>query len=340
MALPEKTHEFDVCLSFAGEDRAYVARVARALNRLGVRVFYDDDEKVALWGKDLYEHLNWVYTKAARFCVLFASQHYAAKVWTNHERRAAQARALEENREYILPVRFDDTEIPGLNKTVTYIDLRRIGSSELASLIRKKLGPPVRRNFLPSNPDRLFEALDAYEEHQQEEVESRARSVLAHLTRMTEQERVVLFQVFNHGCPAELPENVHISLDLLRRETSLPPSELVSILRGISSLGFHSSLRPEDEGHGESLLIVVEWHDMSVANDEFDDGIFGSGNATKVLSEMIGLELGNYCFECTPDALQKFAKTLDFSALSTATLEDQQHGSDNKETSTRRKSGH
>jgi hypothetical protein len=94
MARGNELQEFDVCLSFAGEDRAYVARVARALQRLGVRVFYDEYEKAALWGKDLYEHLNWVYTKAARFCVLFASEHYAAKVWTNHERRRLKQEPL------------------------------------------------------------------------------------------------------------------------------------------------------------------------------------------------------------------------------------------------------
>jgi hypothetical protein len=89
MARANELQEFDVCLSFAGEDRAYVGRFARALKRLGVKSSYDEYEKVARWCKDLYEHLNWIYTKAARFCVLFASKHYAAKVWTNHERKAA-----------------------------------------------------------------------------------------------------------------------------------------------------------------------------------------------------------------------------------------------------------
>jgi hypothetical protein len=66
-----------------------------------------------------------VYRKLARYCVLFASADYARKVWTNHERRSAQARALRERSEYVLPARFDDTEIPGLSSTVGYIDLRR-----------------------------------------------------------------------------------------------------------------------------------------------------------------------------------------------------------------------
>ena len=81
---------YDVCLSFAGEQRPYVSEAADALRSFGIRVFYDDYEKAALWGKDLYEHLDWVYRKVARYCLVFISSDYAAKVWTTHERRSAQ----------------------------------------------------------------------------------------------------------------------------------------------------------------------------------------------------------------------------------------------------------
>jgi len=40
--------EYDVCLSFAGEDRAYVNRVAKSLRAKGIRVFYDDNEQASL----------------------------------------------------------------------------------------------------------------------------------------------------------------------------------------------------------------------------------------------------------------------------------------------------
>lgn len=49
-------YDYDVTLSFAGEDRAYVEKVAAALYSLGIRVFYDRYEQVDLWGKDLYTH--------------------------------------------------------------------------------------------------------------------------------------------------------------------------------------------------------------------------------------------------------------------------------------------
>jgi hypothetical protein len=133
--------EYDVCLSFAGEQRTYVSDVADALRASGIRVFYDQYERAALWGKDLYEHLDWVYRKAARYCLVFISSDYAAKVWTTHERRSAQARALEESREYVLPVRFDNTELPGLPPTVAYVSANELTAEELASLTMRKLGP-------------------------------------------------------------------------------------------------------------------------------------------------------------------------------------------------------
>jgi len=58
-------YRYDVCLSFAGEDRNYVDKVADELRAAGVRVFYDLYEQVDLWGKDLYVHLNDVYSGAA-----------------------------------------------------------------------------------------------------------------------------------------------------------------------------------------------------------------------------------------------------------------------------------
>lgn len=142
-------HNYDVALSFAGEDRPYVAEVANMLRQLGVRVFYDEYEEVDLWGKDLYSHLDKVYRKDAQFCVMFISRNYANKVWTNHERQSAQARALQES-SYILIARFDDTDIPGVRETIAYVDLSKKDPIELAHLIARKLGPEFKIDELVS----------------------------------------------------------------------------------------------------------------------------------------------------------------------------------------------
>jgi len=134
--------EYEVVLSFAGEDREYVERVAEILKLNQVSLFYDNYEEASLWGKDLVEHLHKVYGGSARFCVMFISKYYADKVWPTHERRSAFEKAIESKEEYILPARFDDTSIPGLRKTIGYVDLKNKSPEDLAALILEKLGRP------------------------------------------------------------------------------------------------------------------------------------------------------------------------------------------------------
>jgi hypothetical protein len=140
-------YEIDICLSFAGEQRPYVEQVARLLRERGVSVFYDGYEEAGLWGKDLYEHLDSVYRTKSRFCILFASGEYAEKVWTTHERKSAQARAIQGSEEYILPARFDDTEIPGIRPTVGYVDLRTRSPGQLVDLVVRKLASVSGRHL-------------------------------------------------------------------------------------------------------------------------------------------------------------------------------------------------
>ena len=131
--------EYDIAISFAGEDRATAEKYANMLSSKGVKVFYDKYEESGLWGEDLYEYLDDVYRKKARYCVIFISQYYASKLWTNHERKSAQARAFIDNKAYILPVRLDNTALPGIRETVGYIDLRHTHLEELVELTLKKL---------------------------------------------------------------------------------------------------------------------------------------------------------------------------------------------------------
>jgi len=132
---------YEVVLSFAGEQqRYYVEAVAAVLKARGVSVFYDKYEEATLWGKDLVEHLDAVYGGGARYCMIFSSAEYAEKVWSTHERRSALERAVNARIEYILPVRFDDTELPGIRSTVGYVRAQAKTPEALADPILQKLG--------------------------------------------------------------------------------------------------------------------------------------------------------------------------------------------------------
>jgi hypothetical protein len=134
-----RNFQYDVAFSFAGEDRKIVRRLADQLISKNVKVFFDERERAELWGKDLYQHLQKVYRDMARYCVILISEAYARKLWAKHELKQAQARAFEENEEYILPIRLDDTEMPAINRTIGYVDLRTTNLAEVTDLILQKL---------------------------------------------------------------------------------------------------------------------------------------------------------------------------------------------------------
>ncbi|MGI5487969.1 toll/interleukin-1 receptor domain-containing protein [Microtetraspora malaysiensis] len=298
-ATPSTEREYDVCLSFASEQQSYVEKVAHHLRSYGIRVFYSDYEKAALWGKDLHEHLDWVYQHSAQYCVLFASADYAAKVWTSHERKSAQARALVENSDYVLPVRFDDTEIPGLRPTIQYVDARNTTEIELVDLICDKLGRPLKKNHFPHNPIALFDALQVVDDAERAYVEAVGRSFMREMTRTALDERRLIGHIFLMGCHSHLPDNVHISLDIVRRDLSISPNQVLETLRRLDSLGFEFKLRESMEDHAERDIVEVSWLNPMSYNDKAMME-YSLEYATLVAARIIEFGAGNSdgCLQC------------------------------------------
>ncbi|UCR88703.1 toll/interleukin-1 receptor domain-containing protein [Mycetocola spongiae] len=133
-------HDFDVAVSFAGEDRAYVESVVKIVKDAGFKVFYDEDQKVEFWGEDLTEYFPDVYERRSRYVVMFISKNYAVKPWARLERRSVLARALNEKKSYLLPVRIDSTNLPGVRETIGYLDAQLEKPAEVATAICRKLG--------------------------------------------------------------------------------------------------------------------------------------------------------------------------------------------------------
>jgi hypothetical protein len=131
--------EYDVALSFAGEDRSIVEEFTGRLKAKNIEVFHDEYEAGDMWGRDLVDHLVNIYSRKARYCVMFISRYYPLKKWTKVERMAAQERALRDPNEYILPLRVDDTQVPGVEETTGYRDLREHSMESIVELLEKKL---------------------------------------------------------------------------------------------------------------------------------------------------------------------------------------------------------
>lgn len=143
--------KYDVTLSFAGEERPYVEKIAQILKKQNIKVFYDYFEIGNLWGKDLYQYLQSIYRDQARYCVIFFSKNYLKKSWTRHELKQAQERTFYENSEYILPIVMDInlSEVPGINTTTGYIDYNNFTPEQIANFIIEKLNNPI--NIVDNN---------------------------------------------------------------------------------------------------------------------------------------------------------------------------------------------
>lgn len=161
----EETQDFDIAVSFAGEDREYVSDLVQGLKG-ELRVFYDEDFLVETWGEDLVDYFTNLYQHRTRYVVMFISRHYAEKMWTNLERRSALAQAVTRRSAYVLPVRLDDTRLEGLLPTVGYIEAKRIGLPGLIDAVRAKVEhaprtPTASSTVLDGKVPRTKEAVEA-----------------------------------------------------------------------------------------------------------------------------------------------------------------------------------
>ena len=140
-ALLEKrdTFEYDIALSFAGEQRPIVKNIADELQKHDVSVFYDEFEKSKLWGKSLSKHFRQVYGAKTRYVVTFISKEYPLKNWTDFEFSIARDEANNRENEFILPVKIDDTKVFGLPSDVAYLDLSEVGINGIVESILDKL---------------------------------------------------------------------------------------------------------------------------------------------------------------------------------------------------------
>jgi len=158
MGSERRKFEHDVAISYAGEDRAIARQIAEALTNRGLSVFYDQFYKSDLWGKKLSKWFRSKYGKASRFVLVLISHNYSIKDWTDFEFSIAKAEESRRKSEFILPVRLDDTKIPGLPSDKVYLDFTKDGLNGVADCLFDK----VRKATGERDPNEVFK--DSYEE--------------------------------------------------------------------------------------------------------------------------------------------------------------------------------
>jgi hypothetical protein len=150
------TKRFKIALSFPGERRDFVEQVAAQLaDQVGRdRVLYDQYYEAEFARPDLDTYLQRLYHDESELIAVFLCADYERKDWCGLEWRAIRDLIKKRQASTVMPLRFDNTEIPGLFSTDGYVWIDNRSPAEIADLILQRIGinagqPPASS---PSSP--------------------------------------------------------------------------------------------------------------------------------------------------------------------------------------------
>jgi hypothetical protein len=130
-------------MSFAGAQREYVERVVEACKARDLRVFYDRDNTVDLWGRNFIYEMRIIYGGTqARYFVPFISAEYLNGAYPMDEFNAATSQAIQRGNDgYILPILVGGVRVPPvlLNPAIGYLRAERYTTDGLAEAIAHRV---------------------------------------------------------------------------------------------------------------------------------------------------------------------------------------------------------
>ncbi|MCI9083429.1 MAG: TIR domain-containing protein [Lachnospiraceae bacterium] len=130
--------DYDVALSFAGENRDYAEKLATKLREKGVQVFYDNWNKASIWGENLDTFLGKTYKYNSLFCVTIISKSYCEKEWTMRELKFIQQRELQ-GEVYWLPLLLENVNMPELPDDKGKLYVWEFSIDEIVEILCEKI---------------------------------------------------------------------------------------------------------------------------------------------------------------------------------------------------------
>ncbi len=132
---------FRVAFSFAGEKRAFVAKVAKILaSRFGEdHILYDKYHEAEFARYDLGIYLPKLYGEQSDLIVPVLCADYDKKCWTGWEWVHIHGLLTRDEGNRVMPCRFDYATADGLSPTAGFIELDKKTPEETATLILERL---------------------------------------------------------------------------------------------------------------------------------------------------------------------------------------------------------
>lgn len=117
-------YEFDVAISFAGENRNLAKLIVEQLHELDISTFYDKNYEDNLLGGPWAKYFREVFTEKSRLVVAILDKFHFEKVWPTFERDCFDIRVPNAE---VIPVRLDDTVFPAFPKDLVAINFKYDG---------------------------------------------------------------------------------------------------------------------------------------------------------------------------------------------------------------------
>lgn len=114
----EEEFEFDIAISFAGENRALAKHIAEQLAVLDVQVFYDENFESNYLGKTWSKEFTRIFGSASRYVICLLDSNHQDKIWPTFEREVFLPRIIKGD---VIPIYLDNTSITGIPKDVVGI---------------------------------------------------------------------------------------------------------------------------------------------------------------------------------------------------------------------------
>lgn len=126
---------YDLGISYASEQEAYVRRVVKILEEEQVKVFFAPNAEEKYKGRDMYVEFYKIFRYQCRLVACFLSEEYRKKEYTMHEFQAALLR----KEDCIIPIYFDRVGMKGLDKDINYLKAGPMEETLLAGQILARL---------------------------------------------------------------------------------------------------------------------------------------------------------------------------------------------------------
>jgi hypothetical protein len=110
--------EYDIAVSFAGENRDLARCIAKNLETLDARVFYDENFESNFLGRAWSTEFQRIFSKESRLVVCLLDKNHLNKIWPTFERECFQPRVADAE---VIPIFLDETVFPGIPKDIVGI---------------------------------------------------------------------------------------------------------------------------------------------------------------------------------------------------------------------------